>query len=57
LAFDVGEPRAGFGLFKDQDSSPSSLAWYGCDMIIYDAIVKSNDLCPDDPPMFNYLST
>ena len=53
----MGEPRAGFGLFKDQDSSPSSLAWYGCDMIIYDAIVKSNDLCPDDPPMFNYLST
>jgi len=52
----MGEHYAEFGLFKDRDLSPSSLACCGCDMIIYYEIKKSNDSCPNNPPIFDYVS-
>ena len=33
LTFDMGENHAEFGLFKDLDSSPSTLPYYGYDIL------------------------
>jgi len=56
LTFDVREHHAEFGLFKDQDFSPASLACCRSDVIIHDEIIKSDDLCPNDSPMFDNVS-
>ena len=50
------EHHAEFGLFKDQDFSPASLACCRSDVIIHDEIIKSDDLCPNDSPMFDNVS-
>ena len=56
LTFDVGEHYDEFGLFKDQDASPSSFACCGCDMALSNEIVESFDVCLNAPHKLNYVS-
>ena len=55
LRFDMGECHTEFSLFKDRNFLPSLFA---CgEVIISNAIVKFDNLCPNDPPMFDCVST
>ena len=54
MTFEVEEHLNEFGLLKDRDLSLSSVAC--CDMIISNNIDGSDDLCPGDPPIFDYAS-
>jgi len=40
----MGEHHAKFDLFKDHESSPSSLPCSGCDVIVFDEFVKLIDV-------------
>jgi len=57
LTFDVGEHHAEFGMSKDQNSSPFSFAYYGCDVVVSDEFVKSFDVCPNVPHLLDCEST
>ena len=37
FTFDVGKNHAEFGLFKGLEFSPSTLLYYGCDVLLFDS--------------------
>ena len=43
-----------FGLFKDCESLPYTFSCYGCEEVVLDEYVNLLDVCPNDPPSFDY---
>ena len=54
LTFDVGEHHAKFGLFKDFESSPSTVSCCRCEVVDYDEPVSMLEITQNDPSGFDY---
>ena len=49
----MGEHHAEFDLFKDFESSPSTLSYYGCDTLTFDCPESLQLESPNDPLIFD----
>ena len=54
LTFDAGEHDTKFGLFKDHESSITTLSYYGCELVVYDKPEYLIDVTPNDPQESHY---
>ena len=54
MTFDVGKNHAKFDMFKDCESSSSTISCCGCEAVVFYKHVNLIDACPNNPHNFYY---